>query len=142
MKKVLLSLVAVGLVTSCGQEGGGSGEWACSQEARSGTYWSEFETLSGGCGDIDSVLTHLSGGESTPGAGCEWGYSEWSEDECSLEVAYACPYEQGYTVQLVGVSRQESEDGGYLSGLATISIRDSWGGLICQGSYRTTAVRQ
>jgi hypothetical protein len=110
---------------------------------RDGTYWAEYEMLSGSCGDQEPGLIRLDGTAETP-AGCvELSPAETSDAGCTLEVRRLCDASQlapGVEIEVTGITTQQDEAGDVITGTMTMTIRDA-SGTVCSGSYRMTATR-
>lgn len=136
--------LAVLLAVACGGEDESS--FTCEPSDRSGTYWAEFETLSGNCGPQDSTL--IRPGETSSSSGGDTGCTEleparWSDGNCTLETKGQCPLEgaPGVTVTMTMISEQKDGAGDVIDGTLSMVI-EQYGEYACSGSYRMHAVRQ
>lgn len=141
--RYLIGLVI--LATACGGSDGGDPAEAvtCEKTDRSGTYWAEFETLSGTCPDQSAGLIRL---DADAGAACVLASPEtWSDAECTLETEFSCPFDElepGATVRTVAITTQQDSAGDEIVGTMTMTVLGSDGAIVCSGSFRMTAARQ
>jgi hypothetical protein len=139
------TLALTALLLGCSGSSEDDESFTCDTVAdRDGTYWMEFETLSGTCPDQDSALVRLdSTGETPPGC-TELSPPETSDSGCTLEVHRSCPAGDslpGVEIELTAITTQQDEAGETFGGILTMYLRDSSGEL-CHGSFRLTATRQ
>jgi hypothetical protein len=117
----------------------------CERTDRTGTYWMEFETLSGNCGPQNASLVRLDA-DMGASSGCVMSAEpRWSDADCTLESGGTCPFdalEPGATVQSTLVTTQQDSAGDVITGTATMTIIGADGVGLCNGSYRVTATRQ
>jgi hypothetical protein len=143
--KSAFSVFVIFCAIGCGPEDDtGDDGFECSRKDRTGTYLVSFETISGNCGDQDSGVIQLDGGNSEPGAGCVYNYSKWSDGDCSFESSTTCELpSDNLTMTVVGKTDQENRDGSVLTGVITMTVRYlDTNTLACSGTYESTAVRQ
>jgi hypothetical protein len=139
--RYLIGLVM--LAAGCGgSDDPDAGAVECEQSDRSGTYFIEYETVSGNCGDLPSALGRLDDANALPD-GCSFdAMDRWSDGDCKLERAYTCPGESGGTIVATAVSTQQDDSGDNITGTATMTLRDADGATVCVGTYRFKATRQ
>jgi len=119
----------------------------CARTDRTGTYQQFFDTLDGNCGRIPSQLVNFDAPQPGTGAGdggappCIVSFERWSESDCKLERTVSCREPKG-TSELVGVTRQQTQDGSWITGTFTVSVQPSDGTPPCRGTYRTQYFRQ
>lgn len=120
------------LASSCGPP--------CSRDERKGTYEATYYEKPGGtCGPVATEVAHLHP-DDVPPHGCEWPYSEWSDDECSLSRTAVCARD-GLLIKMQGASSHE--DGGEtIKGTVMMEVEDlATGQHVCRSTYDMTARR-
>jgi hypothetical protein len=135
-------LFAALLFINCSSSDGGDVSVTCEQSDRSGSYWAEFETLSGTCPDQDPGLIQI--GPGSAAGGCtELASPRWSDADCTYETHAVCPVEglPGAEIEFVSITTQQDSNGDRITGTMTMYLRDG-GGELCHGSFRMTATRQ
>jgi hypothetical protein len=109
-----------------------------------GTYFVTFTTISGNCGPQDSALVSLDPASVQTGM-CSTISETISENDCKVERHFTCPYddfEQGASIEFVGVTRQQTQDGSVITGTMTMRLRDGFDALVCSGTYNAHYERQ
>lgn len=145
-------LVAGAALMACAALTGGcsSGDdeeesFTCEKTDRSGTYFVEYETVDGNCGDIPSSVGRLDDATALPDTCAFDAPDRWSDGDCKLERAYSCEenaIEPGATSTTVAVTEQRDAAGDMLAGTLTMTVKGGDGGFICSGTYRFSASRQ
>lgn len=141
MKRFLL--IAALATVGCGGSDEPGEAVTCEQSDRSGTYWAEFETLSGSCPDQNAGLIRL-GETGMIGTECEQtAEPQWSDGDCTLETAVRCVIGTDALVESITITTQQDAAGDSITGTMTFTGYDlATGSLVCSGSYRMTATRQ
>lgn len=109
---------------------------SCKKTDRHGTYLESFQTLSGDCGDIPSMLISFDSVSAQAKSTCILESGIWSENDCKYEATVSCKLDNGDTLELTEVSHQKTVDGSVLDGTMTAGTRS------CLGTYSLTARRQ
>lgn len=129
--------LAFTFASGCGDED--SAPSSCDPSAAVGTYWIDWTTIAGNCGDISPGLIFVS---STPTVTCMLLEPDrTSENGCKNEAHFRCAYEDGSEGEFVSVLRMLDSNGDALSGTVTVLMESAFGNT-CNGSYRVTYVRQ
>jgi hypothetical protein len=141
-KPTALALLLVVLVVGCGSSADEGDSGPCT--ARSGTYRFSFAERSGTCGAITEQIVTLDAQPTAPLAPCTSGEIRYSADNCEVtNVNIVCP-EDGIAPGATSTTNGKynwNESGSSGSGDATIVVRDAGDLILCQSSYRISAVR-
>jgi hypothetical protein len=133
MKALVMLAVAVGTAAAgCGRE--------CSATLKDGTYRIDYKTVGGTCGDFDSVLMRVVGGQGPADPNCTATYARRSEDNCSEESSSVCMYQaENLHATSTMVIEQKDDDGERYAGTMTITFRAlDTRALECMGTYEAT----
>jgi hypothetical protein len=118
---------------------------ACDPSARTGTYYMEFSTVSGNCGEQASGLGRLDS-SFAPEGGCQITQPDrWSDGNCKLERSVLCPFdalEPGATITSVGITTQKDANGDVLEGTMSMTVKYADGRGRCYGTYSMRATKQ
>jgi hypothetical protein len=97
---------------------------------------------SGTCGPVPDGVTRQNPTLNSIGNGCALDADDdLSADKCSLSRSATCPTDDGGTISLVGVVK-EQDGGAKLTGLLTVTLRNEAGSAVCMGTYDATYTRQ
>ena len=144
-----------GPLVSCGADGVCQSECAvdpdctaqpttCDPADRSGSYWVDYITLSGTCGEVPDVLVRLEPdvvAELLEESCTLTAADVWSEDGCTLERSFEC-IESGHLIEYVAVTTAEP-GAAVIDGTMTATMRDAESEmLVCTGSYRVEMTRE
>jgi hypothetical protein len=149
---VLAAFVLVGCTAQTEPSASSQSQLAsCDSETeRVGTYMMTLTEQAGGtCGAVPPSLVTFAPGDGV-GQGCTLEYENASEGGCKIERAVKCRKQVrddtvygGYGVvdtEVVGVSRQVTQDGSRIEGTVTVSAND--GRDACLSTYSVVWVRQ
>ncbi len=132
------------LVCGCGSTQPGSVEsplTKCDPRMRAGTYWMEFETISGDCGDQASGLISMdSAGSGDDADHCVAVRGSVSTNGCRIDSQVRCT-PAGAQTDITEYTVQQTANGSRLEGEMTMTGRGA-DGSSCNGSYRISMTRR
>ena len=129
----------IGFLTACGGSDEQDDDITCDPADRFGTYWLDFETLSGNCGEQADGLVQVGAGD-TPGC-TELAAPRLSDNDCTIESRVACDLSEQVYVEAVGITTQQDSSGDVITGTMTMTVYDL-GEPVCAGSYGMRYERQ
>lgn len=134
-------VLAALLLAACGDDDSGV---ECSAADRSGLYIMHMEWVSGDCGAPPAdALVSADGAGGPPEIGCTRDSDKWTDDECGYELVQTCvDSSTGDVYYTISKTTQEDDDADTISGIITLTVRDSGGFLLCLGTYDLLYTRQ
>lgn len=131
LERMRLILLLVAMTMGCATQTG-----PCAD--RSGSYVVDFSTRSGNCGPQNEGVVNL-GATGAPSTCMD--NSQASTDNCAVDFNVTCPFNAGQTVEETGQVTWNT-DGSSGSGTIQLTLRDSLGDILCEGTYDVNYKRQ